>query len=286
MSQMKFVRAKEPVQITEEAFKVSDNTSIAWLASAGFLINARGTVILIDPVLMTSPDQEDLSEAGLKMSISYPIKSTDIPKVDAVLYTHPDHDHLGQITAQVLAQLNPRFIGPHTVFNRLAQIGVNPRNIETCRTGDIFKIDDVTIEITPADHPWQLQDPQRCGKPFRSGDCCGFIVTTPDVRCFFPGDTRLMEEHLMVRDIDLLALDVSLDPFHLNHPGAIVLANSMPEALLVPIHYGTYDAPGKPAHCGDPNDVFDKVKNGNERARILAPGEFLTFKDRAEMRYL
>lgn len=283
MSQMKFVRAKEPVKITKEAFNTSDSTSISWLASAGFLMNIRGTIILIDPVLMTNPGQENISEAGLRMSIPYPIKATDIPRVDAVLYTHPDNDHLGQLTAQAVAHLNPRFIGPHTVFHRLAQIGINPKDIETCRTGDIIKINDITIEITPADHPWQLQDPQRCGKPFRSGDCCGFIVTTPDARCFFPGDTRLMEEHLKIRDIDLLALDVSLDPFHLNHSGAIVLANSMPEAVLVPIHYGTYDVPDKPAHCGDPKDVFDKTRNGNERSRILAPGEFLTFKNRIEI---
>ncbi|MBB6215276.1 L-ascorbate metabolism protein UlaG (beta-lactamase superfamily) [Anaerosolibacter carboniphilus] len=283
MSKMKFVKAEESVKIGEEAFKEIDNTSIAWLASAGFLINARGTILLIDPVLMTRPGQNDISEAGLKMSISYPIKATDIPIADAVLYTHPDNDHLGHHTAHILAQLNPRFIGPHTVFNRLAQIGINPKNIETCRTGDIIHIKNVTIEVTPADHPWQLQDPQRCGKPFRSGDCCGFIVTTPDVRCFFPGDTRLMEEHLTISDIDLLALDVSIDPFHLNHLGAVVLADSMPNALLIPIHYGTYDVPDKPAHLGNPDDVLRKVKNGSKRARILAPGEMLTLKNGIEI---
>lgn len=283
MSTIKFVKAKEPIKIKQEAFEKTDFTSITWLASAGFLINIRGTIILIDPVLMTKPDHEYISEAGLKMSIPYPIKATDISKVDAVLYTHPDNDHLGHDTAQILAKLNPRFIGPHTVFNRLAQIGISPKNIETYRTGDIIKINDIIVEVTPADHPWQLQDPQRCGKPFRSGDCCGFILTTPDVRCFFPGDTRLMEEHLKITDIDLLALDVSLDPFHLSHLGATVLANSMPQALLVPIHYGTYDAPDKPAHLGDPNDVFNKVKNGDKRSRILAPGEFLTFKNGVEI---
>lgn len=276
--EMKFVKAKESIEVKASAFEKSDYTSIAWLGGAGFLINSRGTIIFIDPVLMTKPGQENISEAGLKMSIHYPVKATDIPKADAVLYTHPDNDHLGRDTAINLAQLSPRFMGPHTVFNQLTQIGIDPKSIETCRIKDIIKINDVIIEVTPADHPWQLQDPKRCGKPYRMGDCCGFIVTTPDARCFFPGDTRLMEEHLNIQDIDVLALDVSLDPYHLNHPSAIVLANSMSQALLIPIHYGTYDAPDKAAHCGDPKDVFDKVEHGDKRSRILAPGELLVFK--------
>lgn len=283
MTSMKVVKAKETTMIQQEAFEKCDYTSIAWLGGAGFFINVRGTIILIDPVLTTRIGEDRVSEIGLKMCCEYPIDAKKINKVDLVLYTHPDSDHLGQDTALILAQLNPKFIGPHTVFKKLAQIGVDPNGIETCRTGDIIKVNDISIEVTPADHPWQLLDPERCGKPFRLGDCCGFVITTPDVRCFFPGDTRLMEEHLTIPDIDLLALDVSLDPYHLNHHGAIVLANSMAEALLIPIHYGTYDAPEKPAHCGDPKDVITKVIKGTDRGRILAPGELLAFKNRLEI---
>ncbi|SNS80980.1 L-ascorbate metabolism protein UlaG, beta-lactamase superfamily [Anaerovirgula multivorans] len=280
---MKVARAKESIKIRPEAFEKSEHTSIAWLAGAGFFINSRGTIILIDPVLMTKSEEKNISECGLKLLVPYPIHAVDIRKVDAVLYTHPDNDHLSQDTALILAQLSPRFIGPNTVFKKLAQIGVDPNIIETCRVGDSIKINDVIIEVTPADHPWQLQDPKRCGKPFRIGDCCGFIVTTADGRCFFPGDTRLMEDHLAIQNIDVLALDVSLDPYHLNHLGATVLANLMSEAFLIPIHYGTYDVPDKPAHCGDPNDVIEKIENGKKRARILAPGELLILKKGMEI---
>jgi L-ascorbate metabolism protein UlaG (beta-lactamase superfamily) len=141
---------------------------------------------------------------------------------------------------------------------------------------------EIQIEPTPADHPWQLQNPSR-GKPFRQGDCCGFILNTLDGRLFFPGDTRLMEEHLCQRDICFLALDVSICPYHLGHTAAIRLANIYQDALLVPLHYGTYDAPDKEAHLGDPADVFVHVVNAEQRVHILAPGEVLRISNAAKL---
>lgn len=282
MEELKQVTAKDTMKIDPLFFEQKDNTTIAWLASAGFLINSQGTIILIDPVLMTKAEDDEISEAGLKLKIPYPIRATEVTKVDYVLYSHPDNDHLGEDTAVVLAKLNPTFIGPHTVFNKLSYLGVNPNNIITCRTYDTIEIGDIKIEITPADHPWQLSDPKTKGKPFRKEDCCGFIITTIDGRYYFPGDTRLMEEHLYIKDIDVLALDVSLDNYHLKD-GAVVLANHLQNALLIPVHYGTYSAPGKAAHAGDPNDVLSKVDNSERRSRILAPGEPLIMKNKKEV---
>lgn len=284
MNEPKQVTAPKTMPLTIEAFGPNDKTTVYWLAGSGFLINARGTLIMIDPVLKTMPKQHYLSEIGLKLKVDYPIDSVDVPKLDALLYTHCDDDHLATRTAQDLSKLNAKIIGPQPVFRKLINIGVNHESVEVCRTGDQFTVGSVTIEITPADHPWQLLDPPRFGKPFRRDDCCGFMLTTPDGKYYFPGDTRLMEEHLLFRDVDVLALDVSVCTYHLNHLGAIALANSLPDALLIPYHYGTYDVPESLAHCGDPTDVFSEVIGGQTRGRILAPGEPISVKDGRESR--
>jgi len=104
----------------------------------------------------------------------------------------------------------------------LTKLGIESDLVEVCRYGDPIEIRGIIIDATPADHPWQLQDPARYGKPFRPGDCCGYILNTPDGRIFFPGDTRIMEEHLSIKDINVLALDVSVCAYHLNHPAAIL----------------------------------------------------------------
>jgi len=216
--------AKQPRPIRPNAFCHGDCTTVMWLGGAGFLLNIRGTILMIDPVLTTMPDNPTISETGLELKIPYPIRAADVPRVDFILYSHSDSDHLGKSTALILSALKPRFYGPPPVFERLVRNGIGCENIEICRPGDLVEIGDtVRVTVTAADHPWQLSDPAKNGKPFRPGDCCGFIIETPDARCFFPGDTRLMEEHLTIKNIDVLALDVSLDPYHLGPQGASVL---------------------------------------------------------------
>lgn len=260
------------------AFVRRGDTAVTWLGGAGFLVNCRGTIILIDPVLSLSPDQTGCSEVGLKLKIVLPMLAQDLPRVDYVLYTHSDSDHLGPITAPVLAQKGAKLFGTYRVYHALTQLGVSPQQVFACREEESFDLGGgITVEVTPADHPWQLKDLKRGGRPFRAGECCGYILNTPDGRLFFPGDTRLMEAHLRIKSIDLLALDVSMCEYHLNHTSAAVLANNLPEAWLFPLHYGTYDSP-QPAHDGDPRDVFKNVTDGDRRGLLLPPGEPFVLK--------
>jgi Predicted Zn-dependent hydrolases of the beta-lactamase fold len=282
MNEPREVAAKCAVPIGREAFEPIDHTTVHWLGGAGFLVNARGRIFLIDPVLMTSEDDESISEFGLKLKIRFPLSPEGIPRLDAVFYTHRDADHMGPRTAVALAALKPAFVGTLSVFERLVRLGIPHELIVVCREGDPVVVSGTQVDVTPADHPWQLIAPERAGKPFRAGDCCGFVLDTPDGRLFFPGDTRLMEEHLRIADIQLLALDVSICPYHLGHAAAVLLANSMPNALILPMHYGTYDAPDKGAHLGDPADVFPHIHGADERAKILAPGECVRLRDGRE----
>ncbi len=259
------------------AFADRGDTSVTWLGGAGFLINCRGTIILIDPVLSLAPDHADCSEVGLRLKIALPIFAQAVPRADYVLYTHSDSDHLGPVTAPVLARKGAKLFGTYRVYHALTQLGVSPQQAFVCREDEPFNLSGITVEVTPADHPWQLKDLKRGGRPFRAGECCGYILNTPDGRLFFPGDTRLTEAHLRIKNIDLLALDVSMCEYHLNHTSATVLANNLPEAWLFPLHYGTYDSV-QPAHQGDPRDVFKNVTNGDRRGLLLPPGEPFVLK--------
>jgi len=277
---LKVVTAKPTVDITGDAFGKCDSTKIYWLAGAGFLINARGTIVLVDPVLKTMPEHPEKCETGEVLKVKYPIDPDNIPKTDVVLYTHSDADHLGKITPLSLSRLSPRMIGPPPVFEKLARMRIDVDLLVSCRSKDVFHYPNVDVEVFPADHPWQLMDPERLDKPFRSGDAVGFLVKTPDVFCFFPGDTRLMEDHIFLKErgIQFLAIDVSLCTYHLNPIGAATLSNLLQDAYLLPYHYGCFVDRNFPAFCGDPKVVLDNVKNGYERALITAPGEVVEFK--------
>lgn len=73
MQQTEQARARRARPFGEEAFGPSDATTLRWLGMAGFLINSRGTTIMVDPLL-----------EGFGM----PIAAKDVPGVDAILVTH------------------------------------------------------------------------------------------------------------------------------------------------------------------------------------------------------
>ena len=61
---------------------------------AGFLINSRGTTVMIDPLL---------GGFDMPVMIEFPIAAADVPKLDAVLVTHSDSDHYSVPTCRDLA---------------------------------------------------------------------------------------------------------------------------------------------------------------------------------------
>lgn len=261
-------------QVSDKFFESKTDTRITWLGNAGFLINSRGTIILIDPLISTKPGLPHISECGLGLKIDLPLTMKQLLRIDLVLYTHTDIDHLGPITAVALAKHRPVFIGTQSVSDCLIELGVGSDLIVKGQVGQTIQSHDIDFTLTPADHPWQEKAVKPNRLPFEFGECCGFILQTRDGTLFFPGDTRLMKEHLLITDVDFLALDVSTDEYHLNSDGAVELANHLSSALIVPMHYGTFDSE-KPAHNGSPLTIINKITDYKKRVVTLSPGEVM-----------
>jgi L-ascorbate metabolism protein UlaG (beta-lactamase superfamily) len=278
-------------QMSAENFGPVRDTRLFWLGQAGFMLNVRGIIFLVDPLLVVRPGNPALSETGDELFGPWPLNAEEIPRLDAVLYTHADGDHLGPETASHLMKLDPVFISTPFCRDRLQELGASPVRClsgipqsgppKRGKNGNAFDMGGTKIELLPADHPWQLSDPDKFGMVFGPADCCGFKITTQDGVFVFPGDTRLMKHHIEMRDITVLALDVSRDPYHLGLQGAAVLAKRLKDALLVPCHYGTFRS-GSPAHSGDPEDVLGSIEGGLRRGRILAPGQPLVLREGKE----
>jgi L-ascorbate metabolism protein UlaG (beta-lactamase superfamily) len=267
------VSAPASKPMSADVFAKSEDTSIWWLSGSGFLINSRGTLIMIDPVLMMKPASPDHCETGERMLVNKPILADDVPRLDMILYTHTDGDHLGPLTAAALARTNGLFGGTAFVTRALDDLGVPPGKTRTYRIGETFHVGEVEITLTPADHPWQITDPARYGPPFGPEDCCGFLLRTPDGSIWCTGDSRLLPEHMRMEGVDVLLLDVSDEPFHFGIANMTKLANHLAEADLIAHHYGTYDAPDHLALNGDPAKLSAGISNSDRRLHVLAPGE-------------
>jgi L-ascorbate metabolism protein UlaG (beta-lactamase superfamily) len=272
-------------RIGPEAFQESAETALWWLTNAGFLVNARGTLLMVDPAISMSKESPGLHETGHTLLIPLPIEASEVPRLDAVLYTHSDYDHLALRTAQLLLErTTARFIGPPTVAGALARAGFPDARLLVSRPRLSFRVGQIEVTATPADHPWQLQDPERFGPAFAPEDCVGYLLETPDGAIWHPGDTRLMPQHLRLRGVDILLLDVSRNEYHLGVRGAAELANTLPAPTIIPHHYGSFDDPDHTAYNGDPAEVAAMVRDGERRFRVLAPGETFVVAEEADER--
>ena len=248
---------------------ITDQTLVYWLGAAGVLINTRGTIILIDPIISLKSELPMVSENGYKLLITPPVSPDDLDHVDAVMYTHADDDHLCNPTAGRLLPKSTCYHATRRSADKLLEFGVTADKIAVHRIGDQFDIDATAVEVTGAEHPWP-QNPD-CGGAYVYGDCCGFLLTTPDGRIWLPGDTQLLPEHLRYRDLDLIIMDFSEDIYHFGKKDALHLANHYRDSDIFMYHYGTFDAPGESAHNADPAEILAAISNPS-RFHIIPPG--------------
>lgn len=249
-------------------FERTDTTSVVWLGMAGVLVNAHGTILLIDPMLTTVEKDGKLTcEGELEMVVPVPMEARMIPRVDYVLYTHADFDHFGRMTASVLAERPAcRFIAPRRVIPLLREVGVAEERIRLAREGERLQAGKVEIEITPALHDY----PQEV--PFEREDCCGYLLRTADGTIWHPGDTSLIDELLEVKGVDVFFFDIFAVETHLGSEGSARLAASCGAKVMIAYHYGTLVfPPGFPTFV--PEDALPYLTDVRGRYLVLNPGE-------------
>ena len=256
-------------KILASFFDERSDTQIAWLGMAGALINARGTILLVDPLIsMGSSKGRALCEGEYPLKVPLPIEAKEIPRVEAVFYTHADSDHFGRLTARSLAErLDCRFVAPPPVAQELRELGVDEKRINEVHDFETTQVGSVEVIVTPALHNWQAEN------GWKRGDCCGYLFRTPDGTVWHPGDTRLIDELLDIKGVDVLFFDVAAVEAHLGPAGSARLAASSGARALLAYHYGTFDLPpGGYASC-DPAESLPYVEGLAADFLQLDPGE-------------
>lgn len=279
MENKKQARPPRTVPIKSDAFECRDETAVYWLGEAGVLINSRGTIILIDPVICRIPDSIMpghgwFSEVNAnRFLIDLPIDAPHIERLDAVLYTHSDDDHMGMLTAPMLRSTGCAYHATAETARKLTDLGVPDTRIHVHPKLDHFKVGCVEVVMTIANHPWQSSVPEAFdGWHYTQDDCTGYKLVTPDGVLWVPGDSLLMDEHLQNQDVNLMFIDFSNDPFHFGTENAIRLANALPQTQMVAYHWGTLDMPDFLPQNADPYTARAFIDRP-ERLHILAAGE-------------
>ncbi len=244
----------------QEAFSKTNKTVIRWTGNAGFLINSRGTTLMVDPLL---------KDFDMPVMIDYPIAPKDVPHLDAVLVSHSDNDHFSVPTIKDLAPHTTAFHSTVYVDSLMKNLGLNSFGH---KIGETFEVKNVKIKSSPADHQWQNAYKGAANRFFKKEDCTGFLIATPDGTIWAQGDSKLMPEHLTMTPPDAILFDFSDSEWHFTLAGAVEIANAYPNTPLLLSHWGTVDAPDFAPFNGDPEKLKKLINNPN-RIVVLAPGQ-------------
>lgn len=260
-------QAKAPTTMPfgKEAFANSNLTTIRWLGMAGFFVNSRGTTFMVDPLL---------EGFDMPMLIDFPITAKEVPHLDAVFVTHADNDHFSVPTNVAMSKVTDVFHS--TIYVDSLMTNLNLKSVGH-NIGDVFKVKNITVKLTPADHAYQNAYPGMSKRWFKNEDACGFWFDTPDGSIWATGDSRLIPEHLTMKSPDVIFFDFSDSEWHFTFEGAVKIANAYPNAQLLLCHWGSVDSPDFAPFNSDPEKLKNRIVNP-ERIIVLAPGQAYSMK--------
>ena len=128
---------------------------ISWLGHSTIIMQFEGKKILIDPVLVNNISPFPLIKIK-RYQATAPLKTDDLPIIDAVFISHNHYDHLDKQTIKKLKDKTHIFIVPEGVGKYLKKWGIEKSKIKEVSwwdEGEIYSDQKkMTFVCTPARH--------------------------------------------------------------------------------------------------------------------------------------
>lgn len=175
-----------------------------------------GTVIYIDPwseVLDTAPGDGDI-----------------------VFITHDDFDHYDPDAIEAVAKPDATIAAYEAIDTSALDFPVVELPLEGRRT-----VDGVVVESIPAYNDPAGAHVDDAGDPFHAeGEVIGLRLTISETSIYFPSDTDFLPRH------ESVTADVFIPPigghYTMDRHEAAAFARSVDPALVLPVHYDTFEA--------------------------------------------
>ena len=243
---------------------VAESLRITWLGHSTVLLEADGTRVLTDPLLVPriGPVRRVVPEPE------------PVAPVDAILVSHVHYDHLD--VRSLRSVRSPVIVVPAGSRRLLERRGLG--GIVELERGEEVAVGGFRVQATAAEHQ------ARRGLFGPEIPALGYLVSGP-ARLYFPGDTDLFEGMSeLAPGLDLALLPVAgwgprLGPGHLDPRGAVGALRLLRPRVAIPIHWGTYrrvGLPRDPETLREPAELFARLaaeEAPEVSVRILEPGE-------------
>ena len=140
--------------LTRAAFDAPppDGVRATWLGHSTVLVELEGKRFLCDPVWADRGGP--VRGAGPRRFFPNPLPLAELPRLDAVLYSHDHYDHLDRATALRMAELGVLLVTPRGVGEFLVRWGVPAHLVRELDWGDELALGEGAVRLVcpPARH--------------------------------------------------------------------------------------------------------------------------------------
>lgn len=251
----------------------TEGLAIWWTGHNGWLIKYNDILIGTDLAL----ESED-------RAVDSPISAEELAEeLDISFISHEHGDHFERETSKILAQKgNCIFVMPSTCKEgALREVGIPEDRINVATPRLPFNIGDVKIEPIRAIHG----NPKYAVFYDANMEDCGYLITIGGKRFLQMGDTVLLEDHLFLKNVDILFFSPTEHNTHIDP--SLILINELEPSYILPQHRATFKVTDENRYwtAGYANEVkFRLSKPMQERYQILEIGERINIKDAPEVR--
>jgi L-ascorbate metabolism protein UlaG (beta-lactamase superfamily) len=217
--------------ILEEIRAHDKGLAVWWVGNAGWLIKADRVLIGIDL---------DLSSSG---KAAPPVITADdlATQLDVAFVSHHHGDHCNLPTIKTLAA-GPRtsFVLPRPCLKRITGLDIPKDRLIIPDPGQPLDTKGIRVEPIHAIHGNQeftvlTREPDFIDSIRYN---CGYVLSVLGKRILHPGDSVLTEEHLGLKNIDVLFVSPTVHNMYLDR--SMILINTLQPGWIFPQHFGTY----------------------------------------------
>jgi len=261
------------------AAPAGDGVRLYWLGQAGFVIEAGGRRLVIDPYLSDSLAEKYRGKRfEHERLMPAPATPADLGPVDLVLATHQHTDHMDAQTLMPLAAANPdcRFVVPRAALATAGErIGVGPDRLIAVDAGEtVTPLAGISITAIRAAHETLERSPEGWHR------FLGYVVAVDGVSFYHSGDTIPFDglaEEVAPFAVDLALLPVNGRRAELTQAGipgnltldeACLLAERIGAADMIAHHYGMFAFNTENPETIDAKSAAAVCRAGLHRAKL------------------